>query len=294
MYPAVLQSVEAPHAVETFSSSWQVHSERKGNVHVWSREVKEYSVGRKGFKKLVAEQYPSDELCAEEVNARFLEDFCATRPVVDSPEAAATVLKEGWSLRDKMVCSELFKPGVSHPDGWCYHELTDRALARQATSAKMKPSWIKGFHSSRWTGVHRILCTGLRESEDGPGGPGIYFFRDRFRTFSYNRYQLFEDGCCYCVVFEICTDPTDTRRVVKRKTANDHQMINSEGTVVILGVWTRGFTRAQIEKFSAPDCAECPHLSTVLSQWRPELEADVLVAVGKPDRLQSSHTSPTI
>ena len=104
MYPAVLQSVEAPHAVETFSSSWQVHSERKGNVHVWWREVKEYSVGRDGLKKLVAEQYPSDELCAEEVNARFLEDFCAELVSVVFRHHKVTTQSFFKSLIDGQLC----------------------------------------------------------------------------------------------------------------------------------------------------------------------------------------------
>ena len=121
--------------------------------------------------------------------------------------------------------------------------------------------------------------------------PGVYHFDMLMRGAWYHRYQLFEDGTAYCVVWYILADPEKTLRIpeeskkkptksLERKKDGD-QWVTQESGVMILGCYTRGYTMSQIKEYwnnpeRAGDAVEC-----LVTQWQPQLEADVHQSVRK-------------
>ena len=120
--------------------------------------------------------------------------------------------------------------------------------------------------------------------------PGVYHLDRLMRGASYHRYQLFEDGTAYCVVWYILADPEKTLRIpedskkkptksLERKKDGD-QWVTRESGVTILGCYTRGYTMSQIKEF-CKNAERAPAIGALVTQWQPQLEAGVHQSVRK-------------
>ena len=167
------------------------------------------------------------------------------------------------------LLSEQFAPPERKSEGWVYHARKFH-LFRRASMAIKARTWKPGYHASRFTCVHSILCNGLKnavreKTHNYHKVPGVYHFNTLGRGCNYHYYQLFEDGTAWCIVWHILTDPKKTR------SAGDQQLATLQEGVEILGAYTRGFTYEQLEEFMKLPGDKRPSL-TFLSQWQPELE----------------------
>ena len=117
----------------------------------------------------------------------------------------------------------------------------------------------------------------------------------------YHRYQLFEDGTAYCVVWYILADPEKTLRIpednkkkptksLERNTDGD-QWVTQESGVTILGCCTRGYTMSEIKKF-CKNPERAPKIGALVTQWQPQLEAGVHQSVRKPKRKPQQQPQP--
>ena len=99
----------------------------------------------------------------------------------------------------------------------------------------------------------------------------------------YHRYQLFNTGTAYCIVWHILIDPAQTLRVdgktskvttgLDRCHEGDQWVTRKEG-VMQLGVYSRGFTMDQIEDF-CKHAKNRPLMGSVQTQWNPENEVPI-------------------
>ena len=76
----------------------------------------------------------------------------------------------------------------------------------------------------------------------------MYHFDTLKRREFYHRYQLFHDGVARIIVWLILADPDKTVMVPGRN-ASDKQWATRESGIYILGVYTRGYSRFQVETF---------------------------------------------
>ena len=284
-HPQVLSVM--PHDVrpstELHSYEWKADQVREGNPKKWSY-VKEYSVGAPGWKRMNWEgEIPSEDLCSAEVDQNFLLNFLKTRPYM-LPQCA--------NSQPTRCCDTLFVQAVDKGDGWQYYGMKFHSVQKTIPERRLKAGWLRAFHASRMPCVHSIVCNGLKEGPDMKQNcPGVYHFDRLMRGNSYHRYQLFDDGTAYCVVWYILVDPEKTLRIpeqskkkptksLERKKDGD-QWVTQESGVMILGCYTRGYTMSQIKEFCnnperAGDAVEC-----LVTQWQPQLEADVHQSVRK-------------
>ena len=101
----------------------------------------------------------------------------------------------------------------------------------------------------------------------------MYHIKTLDRGESYHRYQLFRDGTSWCIVWVILVDPSKTI-VIPGPKKEDKQWATREEGVFILGAYTRGYTRLQVEAFVKGEPGDRPGM-TLLSQWQPRYEAPV-------------------
>ena len=254
-YAGVFQTQETQEerqSIERVSYSWM-----PGQASGASDRQSEYSLGRRGWSKLKWYEFPPPDECATMLDTDFFRSFLRSRTSFD---------RDG---RPGEPLSEQFAPPERKSEGWVYHARKFHFLRRASMAIKAR-TWKPGYHASRFTCVHSILCNGLKnavrmKTNNGHYVPGVYHFDTLGRGCSYHYYQLFEDGTAWCIVWHILTDPKKTR------SAGDQQLATLQEGVEILGAYTRGFTYAQLEGFMKKPADTRPCL-TFLSRWKPELE----------------------
>ena len=258
-YPDVCQTQETQgHKTNDFVSyDWMPGQVRSGAMDKPSDRQSEYPLGKRGWRKLKWHEFPPSDECATVLDADFFRCFLQSRTSFHRDGTPGEPL------------SEQFAPPERKSQGWVYHAKKFHSIRRISMALKAK-TWKPGYHASRFTCAHSILCKGLKnavrmKSKNGHYVPGVYHFDTLGRGCSYHYYQLFADGTAWCIVWHILTDPKKIRN------AGDEQRATLQEGVEILGAYTRGFTYAQLEGFMKEPADTRPCL-TFLSQWKPELE----------------------
>ena len=264
-YPTVMErdGTAERKTKEFHPFDWRAEQSHEGNVHLWREEQKEYHLGRPGWADMYWEgEYPSNDECSTVVDSNFLLQFLKTRPF--------RTRKTGST----QFCDTLFQPAVEKEDGWQYHAKKVHTVEMDNTIMRRKKGWTEGYHASYWACAHNVCCEGLKEGHDTKlKVPGVYHFDTLQRGSPYHRYQLFDDGVARVIVWKILADPAKTKPV-KGKKKSDLQWATRESGIEVLGVYTRGYSRFQVETFVKGNPDHRPGM-TLLSQWQPRYEAPV-------------------
>ena len=277
-YPQVISVM--PHdvrpSIELHSYEWIADQAREGNSTKWF-DVKEYSIGKKAWGRMVWQgEIPSEDKCSAKVNKNFLRKFLRSRPYQNKR------------------CDELFDPVEDKGEGWLYYGMKLHSVKKGLLEKRLQAGWLLGFHGSRMECVHSIVCNGLKDGHQMKQKcRGVYHLDRLMRGSFYHRYQLFDDGTAYCIVWYILVDPEKTFRIPEtgqktrslEKKKDGDQWVTEESGVIILGSYIRGYTMSQIRQFCKNPAQS--GISTLVSQWQPKLEADV----GRRRRLDAAEAS---
>ena len=172
-------------------------------------------------------------------------------------------------------------------EGWLYYGMKLHILKKALVEKHLLAGWLLGFHASRMECVHSIVCNGLKDGQAMKQNiRGVYHLDKLMRGSFYHRYQLFDDGTAYCIVWHILADPEKTFRIPEKgkptrsleKTKDGDQWATEESGVMILGVYMRGYHMSQIKQFCKNPAQS--GIQTLVSQWQPELELDVGARAG--------------
>lgn len=278
-HPQVLSVMldDVPPSKVLHAYEWNADQPREGNCD----QAKEHSIGKKAWGKMIWEgEIPSEDLCSAQVDGNFLMNFLKSRPYM--PPKRQRQRQPEKQTAYNTFCDALFTPVVDKEDGWLYYGLNLHSVTKAFVETRLLAGWLKGFHASRMACVHSIVCNGLRDATQRKQNcPGVYHYDRLMRGGFYHRYQLFDDGTAYCIVWYILADPEKTFRIPEdgpktrslEKKNDADQWATEESGVMILGAYIRGYTMSQIKSF-CQNATQRP-ISTLVSQWQPKLEADV-------------------
>ena len=229
------------------------------------KEQKEYNFGKTGWKLMHWEgEFPDEGECVQSTDPDFLRVFLLTRPKM----ARGSVGSLPGSVVGTSFFSSMFEDPVRKEEGWIYHARKFSSKEGNEIQAKTV-KWQKGFHGTRWACVYSILTNGLSEALDMKlGHRGVYHFETLQRGRFYHRYQLFNDGCGYCIVLVILADPNKTTH------PGQQQQVTPPEHIYITGVLTRGYTFHNFK--AAMETSDQLRGITVCSQWQPEWEFPLL------------------